>query len=150
MATPQSSQSSFIKSVAVDCSLGSDAFKLRSFHYTESLGQPFKGVLELQSDNANIDFAQLLGKPMTVSITLPGGGQRHYSGLARCIRQTGDAGNTALYRAEIVPWITCLELGSDCRIFQNKSVIDILHQIFEDLGFSDYDVSGVIGNYSPL
>ena len=150
MATPQSSQSSFIKSVAVDCSLGSDAFTLRSFHYTESLGQPFKGMLELQSDNADIDFAQLLGKPMTVSVTLPGGGQRDYSGLARCIRQTGDAGNTALYRAEIVPWITCLELGSDCRIFQNKSAIDILHQVFEDLGFSDYDVSGVIGNYSPL
>jgi len=77
MATPQSSQSSFIKNVAVDCSLGSDAFTLRSFHYTESLGQLlFKGVLEHQSDSADIDFAQLLGKPMTVSITLPDGGQR--------------------------------------------------------------------------
>ena len=150
MASPLANRSAVLERVVVDCSLGSDAFKARSFQYRESLGQPFSGILEAQSQNANIDFGQLLGKPLTVATTLPGGGQQHHSGLVRRVRQTGFEGNLAIYRLEIVPWIACLELGSNCRIFQNKSVVEILEQVFGDLGFTDYDLAGLVGNYDPL
>jgi type VI secretion system secreted protein VgrG len=150
MASPAANRSATLERVAIDCSLGSDAFKTRSFRYTESLGQPFMGVLEATSKNAAIDFGQLLGKPLTVTATLPGGGQQHRSGLVRRVLQTGFERDLAVYELEIVPWIACLELGSDCRIFQNKSVVDILKKVFDDLGFSDYDVGGLVGNYQPL
>ena len=150
MASPLANRSAVLERVVVDCSLGSDAFKARSFQYRESLGQPFSGILEAQSQNANIDFGQLLGKPLTVATTLPGGGQQHHSGLVRRVRQTGFEGNLAIYRLEIVPWIACLELGSNCRIFQNKSVVEILEQVFGDLGFTDYDLAGLVGPAAGL
>jgi len=150
MAGPVANRSSGLERVVVDCSLGSDAFKLRSFRYSESLGQPFTGILEAHSQNADIDFGQLLGKPLTVTTTLPNGGQQHRSGLVRCARQTGFEGNLAIYRLEIVPWIACLELGSNCRIFQNMSVVEILEQVFGDFGFTDYDTGGLVGSYDPI
>ena len=150
MASPLASRSAALERVVVVCSLGSDTFKARSFHFRESLGQPFLGILEAQSQSANIDFGQLLGKPLTVTTTLPDGGTQHRSGLVRRVRQTGFEGKLAIYRLEIAPWIACLELGSDCRIFQNKSVVEILEQVFGDLAFTDYDVAGLVGSYDPL
>lgn len=150
MASPLASRSAALERVVVDCSLGSDTFTARSFHFRDSLGRPFLGILEAQSQNANINFGQLLGKPLTVTTALPGGGEQHRSGLVRCVRQTGFEGRLAIYRLEIVPWIACLELGSDCRIFQNKSVVEILEQVFSDLGFKDFDVAGLVGRYHPL
>jgi type VI secretion system secreted protein VgrG len=150
MASPAANRSAALERVAIDCSLGSDALKARSFRYTESLGQPFMGFLEATSNNANIDFGQLLGTPLTVTATLPGGGKQHRSGLVRRVLQTGFERDLAVYELEIVPWIACLELASDCRIFQNKSVVDILKKVFDDLGFSDYDVAGLVGSYQPL
>ena len=38
----------------------------------------------------------------------------------------------------MVAWLWFLNLFSDCRIFQNKSVPDIVEQVFKDRGFSDY------------
>ena len=150
MANPAANRSAALERVAVDSSLGSDALKARSFRYTESLGQPFTGVLEASSKNASIDCGQLLGTPLTVTATLPGGGQQHRSGLVRRVVQTGFERDLAVYELEIVPWIACLELGSDCRIFQNKSVVDILKKVFDDLGFSDYYVAGLVNSYQPL
>ena len=39
----------------------------------------------------------------------------------------------------MVPWFWFLNLFSDCRIFQNKSVPDIVEQVFQDRGFSDFE-----------
>ena len=110
MASPVANRSAALERVAVDCSLGSDTFRARSFRYTESLGQPFSGILEATSKNAAIDFGQLLGKPLTVTATLPGGGKQHRSGLVRRVLQTGFERDLAIYELEIVPWIACLEL----------------------------------------
>ena len=45
----------------------------------------------------------------------------------------------AAYETEMVPWLWFLTLFSDCRIFQNKSVPDIVQKVFSDRGFSDYE-----------
>ncbi|WP_038825311.1 type VI secretion system tip protein VgrG, partial [Pseudomonas aeruginosa] len=37
------------------------------------------------------------------------------------------------------PWLWLLTRTSDCRIFQNQKVPDIIKQVFRDLGFSDFE-----------
>ena len=54
----------------------------------------------------------------------------------------------AVYQAEMVPWLWFLTLYSNCRIFQNKSVPDIVEQIFKDRGFPDYDLK-LPATYQP-
>ena len=44
----------------------------------------------------------------------------------------------ATYHAELRPWLWILTKAADCRIFQNKSVPDIIKRVFADLGFTDY------------
>ena len=38
----------------------------------------------------------------------------------------------------MVPWLWFLSQTSDCRIFQNKTVPEIIIQIFQEFGFRDF------------
>jgi type VI secretion system secreted protein VgrG len=48
----------------------------------------------------------------------------------------------------MVPWLWFLTRTSDCRIFQNKTVPDIIEKIFSDLKFKDYQLR-LYGNFAP-
>lgn len=123
---------------------------LVSFRYRESLGSPFEGVIELRSDATDADLGGLLGKPVTVTVPLPSGGKRYFSGICFEAEQTGRLGDVAAYRLVIVPWIRLLDLAADCRIFQQHSARDIVTAVCDEVGFSDYETSGVVGDLPPL
>src|SRR5690606_5191972 len=42
------------------------------------------------------------------------------------------------YRLVLRPWLWLLSRTEDCRIFSSKSVPDIIREVFEDAGFSDF------------
>ena len=50
------------------------------------------------------------------------------------------------YQAEVVPWLWFLSHTSDSRIFQNKTILEILTQVFQDFGFRDFR-SALRGTY---
>ena len=54
------------------------------------------------------------------------------------------------YRAEIVPWLWYLGHSTDCRIFQNLSVPEIIEQVFQTFGFSDFEMAVSRGDYPKL
>lgn len=145
-----SSAMEVVSSATVKTAAGGDAFRLVEMRYAETVATPFTMVLDLVSDQADLDPDSLLGTPATVSFALPGGGQRHFSGLVAAVEQRTDKGDIHAYRLVVRPWIALLELGSDCRIFQNKKPADIVKGVFDDLGFSDYSLSGLVGNYPEL
>nr|MCH9671532.1 type VI secretion system tip protein VgrG [Gammaproteobacteria bacterium] len=67
------------------------------------------------------------------------GAPRIFNGYVR--RFTGGASHMREFRrysAEVVPWLWFLTRTSDCRIFQNKSVPDILECVFDELEIGDY------------
>ncbi|HJR28040.1 MAG TPA: type VI secretion system tip protein VgrG, partial [Pseudomonas sp.] len=45
----------------------------------------------------------------------------------------------ASYQATLRPWLWLLTRTSDCRIFQNLTIPQIIKQVFRDLGFSDFE-----------
>ncbi len=51
-----------LQGISVQTQLGKDAFVVTSFEYSEELGQLFELVVELESSNADIDPAALVGK----------------------------------------------------------------------------------------
>ena len=53
----------------------------------------------------------------------------------------------ASYKAEVVPWLWFLTQNANCRIFQKKTVKEILEQVFADRGFSDFETSEIKGNH---
>ena len=42
------------------------------------------------------------------------------------------------YRARLVPWLDFLKLTSDCRIWQEKTAVEIIKSVFQDHGFTDF------------
>ncbi|WP_409300391.1 type VI secretion system Vgr family protein [Pseudomonas sp. KCJK8993] len=123
----------------VNCPLGPDVLLLKSMGGGEELGRLFDYQLQLTSSDAAIDLNQLLGKPMGLSVQLDGGGQRHFHGIVARCSQNIDTGQFASYQVTLRPWLWLLSRTSDCRIFQNLSIPQIIKQVFRDLGFSDFE-----------
>lgn len=119
--------------------LGPDVLLLNEMGGDEELGWLFSYELQLNSLDANIDLNQLLGKPMSVSLQLADGGARYFHGLVARCSQNIDQGQFASYQVTLRPWLWLLSRTSDCRIFQNLSIPQIIKQVFRDLGFSDFE-----------
>jgi len=118
--------------------LGKDVLLLERFTGNEGVSMPFQFTLEMLSENAAIDPASVLRKPIAVSIGVPGGGDRVIHGQVSRFAQLGRRAGLTAYRAEMVPWFWFLTLTNDCRIFQNQSITDITEQLFKEAGFNDF------------
>jgi len=128
--------------------LGDDDLLLDSFAGVERVSDPFSFVLRVLSDNSNLDIQSLLTKPVVATFLLEGG-QRHIHGnICRMKLLAAGADRMIAYEVEIVPWFWFLTLFSDCRIFQNMSVPDIVQKVFQDRGFTDFKTD-LKGNYNP-
>ncbi len=119
--------------------LGDDALLLDSFEGSERISTPFRFLLRVLSPNPNVDLKGLLTQPAVITIGLNDDSERHIHGHINRIKlaEYGEDGMAA-YEAEMVPWLWFLTLFSDCRIFQNKTVPEIVEQVFKDRGYSDF------------
>ncbi len=126
-----------------------DTLLIEGLSGTECVSRPFEFTLDLLSEDDTIDPADLLRKPVTVTVQLVLGGERYFNGWVRRFVQLGrNADQIALYRAEIVPAFWFLSASSNCRIFQKKSVPDIVKAIFAERSLTDYRLS-LTGSYAP-
>jgi type VI secretion system secreted protein VgrG len=127
--------------IRVKTALGKDELMLSGFTGTEGMSRLFSYTLDLVSENAAVDPTRVLRKPATIQVELPNdGGTRFIDGVVSRFSQLGQVEDLTTYRAEIVPWLWFLSLSSDCRIYQNLSVPEIVEQVFSDLHYSAFDI----------
>jgi len=130
--------------------LGKDALILQEFSGTESLSQPFSFRLDMVSEQQSIAPNLLLGKSVTWSVAGPAGDLRHFCGIVREFVAAENWGRGyRVYHAEVVPWFWLLSRTADCRIFQNKSVKDILQTVLGECDQADFDLGGIKGSHPP-
>ncbi len=125
----------------------------RKFFTVEAAGDEqisglFHYRLTLKTADNQVDFSQIVGKPMTVSIQQFGGTIRYINGVVARFIQAEDDGRFTTYYAELRPWLWELTLTSDSRIFQGQSVIDIVTGLFSEFGYTDFE-DRTTGTYSP-
>ncbi len=114
--------------------LGSDALFVAGFTGTEGISRPFSFDLDLRALNsAPIPFERVLGQPMTLAMTKPGGGTRFFSGFCSRFSAGGRDARYTSYRAELVPSLWVLLRRRNSRIFQGQTVIQILARVFTSL-----------------
>lgn len=118
--------------------LGPDALLLVAFSGQEEMSRLFQFQLEMISDNSDIQAKDIVGKNITFSIERTEGAVRYFNGFVSRFSAGDEEQGRRNYRAEVVPWLWFLTRTTDCRIFQNKKIPDILSQIFGDLGFTDF------------
>ncbi len=121
---------------AVSSPLGEDVLLLRQLTGVEELGRLFQYELDLCSEDKDIDFDQVLGENMTVRINLREGGARFINGYASRFERTLERRDLTYYRLTLTPWLWFLTRTSNCRIFQNKTAVEIIEDVFKIHGFS--------------
>ena len=123
--------------LSVTSPLGADKLLLIGLDGTEALSQLFHIQLGLIATNeTEVPFDQILGKKVTARIAAPGDKERFLSGICCRFSQGGRDQTFTSYRAEIVPEVWFLTRKSQSRIFQAKSVKQILEKVFEGLKVS--------------
>lgn len=134
--------------IAVYTPLGEDVLLLEKLTGFEGISRPFRFRLEMLSEKTTIDFSELVRKSATVRVRIAHGEERFINGVIRQFTQRGRDTRFARYRAELVPSLWFLKLNRNCRIFQNKTVIEIITEIFHQRGITDY-ANHTIGSYQP-
>jgi type VI secretion system secreted protein VgrG len=118
--------------------LGADVLVLVRFDATEGLSELFEYRLECLSEEADIDFDKAIGKQCTLKIKLYGI-EREFSGILVEAQWVGVRNDYFSYRIVLRPWLWLLSRTTDCRIFQDKKAPDIIKDVFQDRGFTDFE-----------
>ncbi len=109
----------------------------RQMSGSEGLSRLFDFDVELVADNYNLDLKSLLGKPLTIEIQTLSGSRYLNGHVTRCemIGRENSASRYYIYKATVRPWLWYLTQTSDNKIFQQKSVPDVIKEVLGDYGF---------------
>lgn len=127
----------------IDTPLGKDYLLLNELELTEELSDLFYCKVQLlhgeetkDYEPTEIDAASILGQNVTVMLKQSDGTTRKLNGIVNSF-STGDRdARFSYYQATIVPRVWLLTQNIQSRIFQHKSVPEIVKEILEDFDFS--------------
>ncbi|MHC4214747.1 MAG: type VI secretion system Vgr family protein, partial [Planctomycetota bacterium] len=136
------------RELAIATPLGEDVLLLKSMSGIEQLGRPFEYKLELASEEPQIKPEDIVGQNVTIRLNLPGQDDtRYFNGHISSFTQLEISDRLALYQATVVPWLWFLTRTADCRIFQDKTIPEIIKEVFKKHGFTNFE-DGLSGNHS--
>ncbi len=112
---------------------------LESFSCSEALSTLTEITTSLLSPRSDLDADKILGKPVTIEIELRNNAKRHFNGFVSRFALTGASGRFFRYQAIVRPWLWFLSRTTDCRIFQDMKVPDIVKTVFDDHPIAVHD-----------
>ncbi|QUS59146.1 type VI secretion system Vgr family protein [Pseudovibrio brasiliensis] len=107
------------------------------FSATERLNGLTQIQIELASPDNALDLHSLLDTPATLTIHHKYEGLRHLSGVIAEIARGNEGHHRTSYSLTLLPSLHRLAHGSDCRIFQKKSVPEIVKILLKEHGVED-------------
>ena len=141
------------REISVTTPLGPDVLLFHSMKGSEQLGRLSEYCVQLLSASASVAIADILGHGMTVHVCMPDDKVRHFNGIVTRFRSTGRRAGFSAYEAILRPAPWLLTRSSDCRIFQEQTVIEIIKQVCGDAmyaGLINLDVALLSNRYEAL
>ncbi|WP_372030226.1 type VI secretion system Vgr family protein [Pseudomonas kurunegalensis] len=123
--------------------VGRSEFEVVSFELDEAISTPFQLQLELISFEDDVDFGQLLDKPVLFTIWRGERPLRYVHGLVSTFSQGETGFHRTRYRALVEPVLARAGLRSNWRIFQQKTVPQILQIMLERQGITGYTLKSI-------
>jgi len=119
--------------------IGKDKLLIRSIDGMEGISQLFSFRVECFAANDEvIDFSKIVGQPICVRVILdavdPNAPKRYFHGVAQTITRGAQGYSNTSFNIQAVPFFWLLTRTTQSRIFQQKSVPDILKAVL--VGFS--------------
>jgi type VI secretion system secreted protein VgrG len=117
--------------------LGEDVLLFLRMDAREEMSRLFEYDIALLSERGDIAARSLLGKNVTVRLEQHDESIRHFNGYVTRFRQSGIQGRYHAYHATVRPWLWFLTRTADCRIFQDKTVPEIVAEVFAGHDMAD-------------
>lgn len=134
--------------MAIYTPLGEDFFLINKVSASESLSELYSYEVELLHEEEKagftptaVDPTKIIGQGVTIEITQRDGTTRQFTGMVNRFSQGTRHARFSFYYATIVPNVWLLTQIFQSRIFQQKSVPEILKIIFEGFDVS-YEIQG--------
>lgn len=124
--------------------LGADRLLLDAIEGEEHLSAPFCYRLRMTAAAADVDAAALLGTSACIALEGDEGDCRRIHGSVTWVGQEGRR-----CEAELRPKLWELTLASDCRVFQAKTVPEIVKLVLQEQGVTDL-ADRLTGTYAAL
>ena len=117
------------RTITVSTALG-DALLFSRMEGSDEISQCFRYELGLVSKDINLKADDILGTPVTITVRTDSG-KRHFHGIVDEFAFREYHEDYAHFRAVVRPWLWFLNYRSDNRIFQKKSVVEIVEEVFK-------------------
>jgi type VI secretion system secreted protein VgrG len=114
--------------------LPEEDLRFDSMQHTAGVSMLEETQLFLLSDKPDIAPEKLLGQAVNIKLQMRDGDVRHICGLVTRFGLGRHQGRHFGYLAEVRPWLWFLTRRSDCRIFQEMTVPDIVKKVFSNYG----------------
>lgn len=139
--------------LTIESPLGPDVLLVGAAVIDEHVNRLPEIHLDLLSHQHDLTPDHLIGQPIKLRldhdarqstlerIVMSGGAEnnRYFDGYVASFDRAGNPGRVTQYHMTVVPWFWFLTRSTDCRIFQNKTSREILGEIFQDHGFTDFE-----------
>ncbi len=132
--------------------LAEDFLLINRFSGSEGLSELFNYEVELVHEEndegfepTDVDIQSILGQAVTVRITQRDETTRTFSGIVNSFSKGTRSVRFSFYNATIVPHVWLLTQNVQSRIFQHKSVPEILREVFDGFEVS-YEIQGDFKN----
>ncbi|SAK76014.1 Rhs element Vgr protein [Caballeronia pedi] len=115
------------------------AFDVLEFDLKEALSEIFELTLELSSADPAVDFGKMLDQPALFTLWRGVTPVRYVHGIVSTFDQSETGFRRTRYQAVVTPALARTELCSDWRIFQQRSVPQLLQTLMDEQGVTDYE-----------
>ena len=144
--------------LAIKTTLGDNQAVLTELDGEDAISRPYVFRIRFATESSPGEVKALLGTPVTLWMGRPGESDGGPTGIdrtpvhgrfRRLTRGIATRGEATEWQAEVVPLVWFLSRTSDCRIFQEKTIPEIIEEILGLHGVSDYQMK-LTGSYDPL
>lgn len=127
--------------------LPTQEMQLKNARVVEGLSTLTEITVEFLSSNYDIDLQDVLGRDISIEVETKDDGKRYFSGSCVTVEYVGLYQGQGHFVAELRPWLWFLTRSQNNRIYQDKSVVDIVTEILGDYGFSSDIQNKLSGTY---
>ncbi|MEG1681521.1 MAG: type VI secretion system Vgr family protein, partial [Stenotrophomonas sp.] len=115
--------------------LGSEVLIAETLDGVEQIdGIGFQWTITALSVDAGLQLQPMIGKPALLQLQQAEGSHRPLHGRITAAERIGSNGGLARYRLRLQPWLAFLSQRVDSYVFHDKTVVEIVEDIFADYG----------------
>lgn len=107
------------------------------FRAVEKISHPFEITVDFSTDDANFDITAQLRKQLTLLVIDGRGDKRVFDGVVDQAQFLDVVSQRMFFRVRLRPALAALAHRRNSRIFQEKTVVQVIQTIFEEAGCGD-------------